>query len=87
MAIGLDGSAPRELQTAGSCWCIGFVPGLGWSPDGTQLALVTLGGDGIPNRPPGNDGTARLLVINADGSDMRLVGLEAWGTPAWQPVP
>jgi len=71
-----DGSHAHVIAQVGRCWCLGFTPGLGWSPDGTKFALVV----------PGEDDEGGLYVMNADGSDMRAVG-PGWGTPAWQPVP
>jgi Tol biopolymer transport system component len=45
-----DGSDPHVIADAGQCWCLGFTPGLAWSPDGTKLALV-VPGDGEPMAP------------------------------------
>ena len=88
MAVDLDTLEPRELSPAGRCFCLGFAPGLDWSPDGTSLAFTSLGGEGIPQGDPtGNDGDSRLLVMNADGTGLRYVAAQAWGTVAWQPVP
>lgn len=88
MAVDLNTLEPRELGTAGRCFCLGFTPGVDWSPDGTSLAFTSLGGNGIPEGDPtGNDGDARLLVMNADGTGLRYVAAQAWGSPAWQPVP
>jgi hypothetical protein len=72
-----DGSGRRELLPAGRCFCLGLWPGLTWSPDGTQLALVI----------PGPEGHEGLYVADADGSHLRLVRDGAWGRPSWQPVP
>ena len=88
MAVDLNALEPRELATAGRCFCLGFAPGLDWSPDGTSLTFSSLGGPGIPEGDPtGNDGDSRLLVMNADGTGLRYVAAQAWGSPAWQPVP
>lgn len=88
MAFDLNALEPRELGPAGRCFCLGFAPGLDWSRDGTSLAFTSLGGDGIPEGDPaGNDGDSRLLVINADGTGLRYVAAQAWGSVAWQPVP
>lgn len=88
MAIGVNTLEPRELAKAGRCFCLGFAPGLDWSPDGTRLTFSSLGGPGIPEGDPtGNDGDSRLLVMNADGTGLRYVAAQAWGSPAWQPVP
>ena len=54
---------------------LGTYPSLGWSPDGTRLALV------LPKADWG------LFVMNADGSDLRLLS-DGWASSvAWQPVP
>src|SRR6266545_2016590 len=48
-----------------------------WSPDGTQIAFVRHGRE-----------RAGLLVMNADGSNVRRVaglGIEIFGAPAWSP--
>jgi len=76
--VDADGSKPTELLQAGSCYCLGFFPGLAWSPDGKSMALV------IPDRGTKPSG---LYVMNADGTGLRLV-IEGrvWGRPAWQPV-
>jgi dipeptidyl aminopeptidase/acylaminoacyl peptidase len=74
--VNVDGSNPRVIAEAGRCWCLGFSPGLAWSPDGTKFALVV----------PGRDGDSGAYVMNADGSGMRGVG-PAWAAPAWQPLP
>ena len=88
MAVDLNALEPRELARAGRCFCLGFAPGLDWSPDGTSLTFTSLGGPGIPEGDPtGNDGDSRLLVVNADGTGLRYVAAQAWGSPAWQPVP
>ncbi len=88
MAVDLNALEPRELARAGRCFCLGFAPGLDWSPDGTSLTFSSLGGPGIPEGDPtGNDGDSRLLVMNADGTGLRYVAAQAWGSPAWQPVP
>ena len=77
-----DGSIPTEIVQVGRCYCLGFLPGLAWSPDGTRMALV------IPAPGTGggsaNDG---LYVMDADGTDLRLVRERAWGRPAWRPLP
>ena len=80
--IEADGSNPTELLQAGRCFCLAFKPGLAWSPDGTQLAVV------IPapgrGKGPARDG---LYVMDADGSGLRLLREGVWGRPAWRPVP
>jgi dipeptidyl aminopeptidase/acylaminoacyl peptidase len=77
--IKANGTDPRVvLEDAGKCRCVGLVPGLAWSPDGTRIALVVPGA--------GVSGTA-LWVIDADGSDMTLLAEEVAPPLAWQPVP
>ena len=56
-------------------------PSLGWSPDGTRLVLV------LPPLPGGPTGDFGLFVMNADGSDLRLLSAGYASSPAWQPVP
>ena len=46
MAIDVSAPEPRELAKAGQCFCLGFAPGLDWSPDGTSLTFTSLGGGG-----------------------------------------
>jgi hypothetical protein len=75
--LGLDGSGPRELVEAGVCWCLGFMPGLTWSPDGSSLAAVIPSGDTRDWGPS---------ILQADGTGARWIG-DAWGPVAWQPVP
>jgi TolB protein len=77
MSLRLDGSEPRELHEAGTCYCIGGAPSLTWSPDGTSLAFVGFGSDTFPGG---------LTVMNADGTGLRQV-TDDGGGPAWQPVP
>ena len=77
MGLNLDGSGPHEIVEAGACACLGFMPGLTWSPDGTSLAAVI---------PSGNDRPWGLYIVNADGTEKRPVA-DAWGPVAWQPVP
>lgn len=74
-----DGSDARTILQAGRCLCLGFTPGISWSPDGTQIAAV------VPK--PSSHTEFGLYVMNADGSGLRLVREGAWGRPAWQPLP
>ena len=75
--VDADGSNPTELVEAGTCYCLGFTPGLTWSPDGASMALVIVGPD---------EGYG-LYVMNADGTGLRFVAEGANGSPAWRPVP
>jgi Tol biopolymer transport system component len=76
--VDADGSNPTELVKAGTCYCLGFTPGLTWSPDGASMALNTGSLD---------DQDYGLYVMNADGTGLRLVAKGANGSPAWRPVP
>jgi len=76
--VDADGSNSTELVEAGTCYCLGFTPGLTWSPDGASMALVIVG--------PG-EGAYGLYVMNADGTGLRFVAEGANGSPAWRPVP
>jgi Tol biopolymer transport system component len=82
MSLLLATNTPEELGPGGRCWCAGVGPSLGWSPDGRKLVLILAslsGGAG--------GGDFGLFVMNADGSDLRLLSEgHAW-SPAWQPVP
>jgi WD40-like Beta Propeller Repeat len=78
MVLTLDWAQPRELLKAGTCVCLGFSPGLTWSPDGRSLALVI---------PSGDESPWGLEIVDADGTGRRSVVEGAWGHPAWQPVP
>ena len=64
------------LVRAGECLCLAFTPGVAWSPDGTQLALVVPGID--QERPSG------LYTVSANGSGLRLVLAGGWGQPSWR---
>lgn len=77
MLLELGGSAPRALDEAGVCDCLGFMPGLTWSPDGTRLALV------IPSDGSRDWG---LEILNVQGGGKTPV-TDGWGPVAWQPVP
>ncbi|MEA2522247.1 MAG: TolB protein [Actinomycetota bacterium] len=73
-----DGTNPTEVVRAGRGPFLAFWPGLTWSPDGTQLALVVRGPQGQP---------LGLYLVNEDGSGLRLLRQGAWGRPAWEPAP
>jgi Tol biopolymer transport system component len=75
MLLDLDGSEPRELLEVGKCGCIGWAPGLTWSPDGTRLAV----------NAPGH-GEYGLYLVNADGTGFHRIAGGAL-SPAWRPVP
>ncbi len=79
--VDADGSNPTELVEAGTCYCLGFTPGLTWSPDGASMALT----GGPLDEFTGSAGW--LYVVNADGTGLRLVAKGANGSPAWRPVP
>jgi dipeptidyl aminopeptidase/acylaminoacyl peptidase len=83
--VDADGSNPTELVEAGTCYCLGFTPGLTWSPDGASMALI------VPGQGPFtgslDEGAYGLYVMNADGTGLRLVAKGVDGTPAWRPAP
>jgi WD40 repeat protein len=83
--VDADGSNPTELVVAGTCYCLGFAPGLTWSPDGASMAL------NVPGRGPFTgslgEGAYGLYVMNADGSGLRFVAKGTNGSLAWRPVP
>jgi WD40 repeat protein len=81
-----DGTNPTVLTGAGACDCIGFVPGLDWSPDGTRLALV------IPTHLGDIRGPIGLYTVEADGAGLTLLESDRprarnvnW-SPAWRPA-
>ncbi len=90
VSVDPDGSNRHVIADAGDCYCLGWwPPGFTWSPDGTQIAYVTLGyapdGRIHDNNRPLDPG---LYVANVDGTSRRLVyGDTILGSPAWQPVP
>lgn len=60
-----------------------------WSPTGHQIAFTRLG---EPRRnPPTTGDTFELVVLNADGSDERVLADDIWAAwtdpPAWRPKP
>lgn len=61
-----DGKTLRDLTTFAS----GYVLGLAWSPDGTQLAFSHL-----------TDSTSSVYVIDSDGRNLRQVYMSATDTP------
>ena len=75
MTVSPNGSPPAAAPfVAGSGTCFQRVPGLTWSPDGTQLAVVDARGLEIADASVG----APLTLI---------AGAYASGSPAWRPVP
>lgn len=84
-----DGTDERVIAQVGTCFCVGWgPPGFTWSPDGRQLAFVTLN---FPTNGSAkgsvNNVDGELYVANADGSHMQLLttGIPG-GNPAWQPI-
>jgi Tol biopolymer transport system component len=75
MSLRLATNTTEKLGTGGRCLCLGTYATLGWSPDGTRVALV------LPNADWG------LFVMNADGRDLRLLSAGWASSLAWQPVP
>jgi Tol biopolymer transport system component len=81
MSLQLATNTSVELGPGGRCQCNALGPSLGWSPDGTRLVLV------LPPLSGGPTADFGIYVMNADGSDLRLIsGGYAW-SPVWQPVP
>jgi Tol biopolymer transport system component len=73
--IAADGTgAANRLADIGSCFCVGFDPGLTWSPDGTMLAVNAI-----------LHGRGGLYEIDADGTHLRLVAAGSEGPIGWQP--
>jgi hypothetical protein len=77
MVLNLATSTARDAGLAGVCFCLGFMPGLTWAPDGTRLALV------IPSDGPRDWGLEIMTVANGG----RTPVTDAWGPVGWQPVP
>ena len=73
-----EGVRPARVIQVGECFCLGFSPGLTWSPDGQHLAYNSL-------TALGSSGT--LFVANADGTDPAAIASGASGTIAWRPIP
>ena len=73
-----EGVRPARVIQVGECFCLGFSPGLTWSPDGQHLAYNSL-------TAAGNSGT--LFVANADGTNPTAIASGASGTIAWRPIP
>jgi Tol biopolymer transport system component len=73
-----EGVRPGRVIQVGECFCLGFSPGLTWSPDGRHLAYNSLTG-------VAEGGT--LFVANADGTDPTAIASGASGTIAWRPIP
>ena len=59
-----DGSAPRDILAPGGALAYTNLSGLRWSPDGTQLLVIA-------TRTVDPD--SRVVVLNADGTGVRLV--------------
>ena len=89
MTVNVDGSALTTVRQIGSCGCIGLTPGLAWSPDGTKLAVVSpeikLTATGEVDRQPTSP--FLLYILSADGTTLTPAGVQASGTPSWQPIP
>jgi dipeptidyl aminopeptidase/acylaminoacyl peptidase len=76
-----DGTNATVLTGAGSCFCLGFVPGLDWSPDGTRLAVSMPELAGHDSDRPGG-----LYTVDADGSGLTRLGRYVNWSPAWRPA-
>jgi len=75
MTVGADGGSPRPLVDAGACVCLGLAPpALAWSPDGTWVAVSSVGGS--------------VSLLSPDGSRATQgIGDVVQGDLAWQPLP
>ena len=72
-----DGSGLRTLAKVGHCYCLGFAPGMDWSPSG-RLAVATMG------IPPFTTSGA-VFEISADGTPSYFG--PGHGPIAWRPAP
>jgi Tol biopolymer transport system component len=77
-----DGSKPTKLFEQGPCCWNGPHGGPAWSPDGTMLAF-TVGGFEVG----GDDVEYHMYVMDADGTDLRVLGEGSADGAAWRPVP
>jgi Tol biopolymer transport system component len=81
-SVNPDGSDRRRIAQIGTCACLGWwPPGLAWSPDGTQMAVVTR------NFGQPDDGGGGLYVASAEGKEPRQLLSGVWGSPTWQAIP
>jgi Tol biopolymer transport system component len=81
LKIGPADTASAEVSIdIGTCYCLGWAPGLAWSPDGTMVTFSSLGGGTLSLA----DG---LYVVHRDGTGLQRVGPSGWGAPAWRPIP
>jgi dipeptidyl aminopeptidase/acylaminoacyl peptidase len=78
VVVALDGTGPAVLFPN-----LTSATGVAWSPDGKQLAIVYLADD-----PTGANflGLLSLFVVNADGTNLRLVHSYVDGQPTWRPT-
>ena len=71
---------PQVVADLGTCFCMA-APDLAWSPDSTQLVVLK------PDRPPEPDPVAPgLYLVEADGSNLRLLAGGVWGPVVWRPA-
>ena len=73
MSVRPDGSAAASLGDNGTCACVGWTPDLTWSPDGTTLAITTLGRE------------HRSHTLDMEGRPVTLQYVHGSGPLAWQP--
>lgn len=78
--VGADGSNLTRLTDDGRFWW-----GADWSPDGRFV--VSMGATPTGSADPYDWVDSGVYVMAADGSDIRPLGEELWGRPAWGPAP
>jgi len=77
-----DGSSPTVIFQESGC-CFGDLGGPTWSPDGTRLAVVLIG-DSSRNIPLFQEARYRLMLMDADGTHVKVLGTSYPFRPAWR---
>ncbi|MGH2579564.1 MAG: hypothetical protein ACRDGP_01790 [Actinomycetota bacterium] len=78
--VNVDGSGLAPTTTDGRIWW-----GADWSPDGRFI--VSMGATPTGSGDPYDWVENGVYVMAADGSNVRLLGEDLWGGPAWGPAP